>query len=193
MSHRRHQDAFGKKARRGGYLARSVYKLEEIDRRIRLFRQGQRVLDLGAHPGSWTQYASQKVGTQGFVLGVDLTPTEAALPPNAKIICADAFGLSPEDLGEDPFDVVMSDMAPATTGQKHLDQFRSHELAMRALEVARELLKPDGTFVTKIFQGPDFQDARKAVADSFKKVRVIRPKATRTESYETFLVGLGRK
>jgi len=193
VSHRRRQDAFGKRARSEGYQARSVYKLEEIDRRVRLFRQGQRVLDLGAHPGSWTQYAAQKVGPKGYVLGIDLTPTEIALPANAEIRCGDAFELSSEDLGQEAFDVVMSDMAPATSGQKHLDQYRSHELAMRALEVARAMLKPGGTFVAKIFQGPDFPEARKSVAEAFDKVRIIRPKATRTESYEVFLVGLGRK
>ena len=89
-----------------------------------------------------------------------------------------------------PFDVVISDMAPKTSGQRHADQYRSYELVMRALELTRTVLKPGGTFVAKIFQGAEFEDARNAVREVFEKVRIIRPKATRNESYEVFLVGL---
>jgi 23S rRNA (uridine2552-2'-O)-methyltransferase len=90
-----------------------------------------------------------------------------------------------------PYDLVISDMAPKTSGQRHADQYRSYGLVMRALELAKTVLEPDGAFVAKIFQGAEFEDARNAVREVFGKVRIIRPKATRDESYEVFLVGLG--
>ena len=166
-----------------------MYKLQEIDRRVGLFRKGQRVLDLGASPGSWTLYAAEQVGPNGQVLGIDLHDPGVALPPQAQILTLDAFQVDPETLGG-PFDLVISDMAPKTSGQRHADQYRSYELVMRALELAKSVLKPGGTFVAKIFQGAEFEDARGAVRELFAKVRIIRPKATRDESYEVFLVGL---
>lgn len=188
---RRPQDAYGKRARKEGFPARSIYKLEEIDRRVRLFRAGQRVLDLGAAPGSWTQYAATRVGAQGRVIGYDLKEVRGALPPNAEISVLDVFAIEPSSLGR--FDVVMSDMAPSTSGQKSLDQYRSFELFMRALGIAEEVLVPGGHFIGKIFQGGDFPNAKKAVASAFEEARVIRPDAVRSESYEVFLVGLRRK
>lgn len=124
------------------------------------------------------------------MLGLDLNDPEVALPPQAEIRALDAFEVAPETLGG-PFDLVISDMAPKTSGQRHADQYRSYELVMRALELAKVVLKPEGTFVAKIFQGAEFEDARSAIREVFDKVRIIRPKATRDESYEVFLVGLG--
>ena len=166
-----------------------MYKLQEIDRRVGLFKKGQRVLDLGASPGSWTLYAAEQVGPHGRVLGIDLNDPGVALPPQAEILTLDAFQVDPGTLGG-PFDLVISDMAPKTSGQRHADQYRSYELVMRALELAKTVLKPGGTFVAKIFQGAEFEEARDAVREVFGKVRIIRPKATRDESYEVFLVGL---
>lgn len=124
------------------------------------------------------------------MLGLDLNDPEVALPPQAEIRALDAFEVAPETLGG-PFDLVISDMAPKTSGQRHADQYRSYELVMRALELAKAVLKPEGTFVAKIFQGAEFEDARSAIREVCDKVRIIRPKATRDESYEVFLVGLG--
>lgn len=124
------------------------------------------------------------------MLGIDLTDPNVALPPQAEILTLDAFEVDPETLGG-PFDLVISDMAPKTSGQRHADQYRSYELVMRALELTKTVLRPDGTFVAKIFQGAEFEDARNAVREVFGKVRIIRPQATRSESYEVFLVGLG--
>lgn len=155
-----------------------------------LFKKGQRVLDLGASPGSWTLYAAQQVGPNGRVLGIDLNDPDVQLPPQAEIRTLDAFQVDPDTL-EGPFDLVISDMAPKTSGQRHADQYRSYELVMRALDLTKAVLKPEGTFVAKIFQGAEFDDARKALREVFAKVRIIRPEATRNESYEVFLVGLG--
>lgn len=148
------------------------------------------MLDLGASPGSWTLYAAERVGPTGRVVGIDLKDPEVALPPQAEIQTLDAFEVDPAALGG-PFDLVISDMAPKTSGQRHADQYRSYELVMRALELAKIVLRPGGTFVAKIFQGAEFEDARSAVREVFGKVRIIRPEATRDESYEVFLVGIG--
>ncbi len=191
---KRTQDHWGQRARKEGYAARSVYKLEEIDRRTRILKAGARVLDLGAAPGSWTSYAAQRVGPRGHVLGVDLKPFKGALPPHAEIREGDVLSLSLEEtLGEDSFDVVLSDMAPSTTGHRFVDQSRSHELFMRAVAIASVVLRPGGHFAGKIFLGEDFERAREAVRATFEETRVIKPPASRAESYETFLVGLRRR
>ena len=124
------------------------------------------------------------------MLGIDLNDPNVTLPPQAEILTLDAFEVDPETLGG-PFDLVISDMAPKTSGQRHADQYRSYELVMRALTPAKNVLKPGGTFVAKIFQGAEFEDARDSLREVFGKVRILRPKATRDESYELFLVGLG--
>ena len=191
-SKRRGQDTYGRRAKREGYAARSVYKLQEIDDKIGLLRRGARVLDLGAYPGSWTTYAAEKVQREGKVLGYDLTEFRGALPDNAEIRKGDVFELSVDELGGPrSWDVVMSDMAPATSGHRFTDQARSEALVLRALELATAVLAPGGFFVAKIFQGGDFPVVKKAIADRFEKVRIVRPKATRNESIEVFLCGVG--
>jgi 23S rRNA (uridine2552-2'-O)-methyltransferase len=190
-------DAFTQRAKAEGYPARSVYKLEEIDRRTRLLRPGQRVLDLGCAPGSWLLYAAQKVGRGGQVRGVDLTPLKIALPPQARAIVGDA--LSPEGevadfvAGGAPYDVVLSDMAPSTTGTRIADQARSAELVDRTLDVAEAYLAPGGAWVAKLFMSESIVELRKRVRTLFEDERVIRPEGTRQISYEVFLVGLGKR
>jgi 23S rRNA (uridine2552-2'-O)-methyltransferase len=186
-------DAFTKAAKAQGYPARSVFKLEEIDRRVRLLRAGQRVLDLGAAPGSWSLYAAQKIGRAGKLLAVDLHELTVPLGPNARFSRGDALSLSNEDLALfAPYDVVLSDMAPSTMGDRGADAARSVELFERALGVAGALLVPGGSFVGKLFMGEDFTRARDAARALFEEVRVIRPEGTRSTSVEVFLVGLRR-
>jgi 23S rRNA (uridine2552-2'-O)-methyltransferase len=187
-------DAFTQEARRAGFPARSVFKLEEIDRRVRLLKPGMRVLDLGAAPGSWSLYVTQKVGASGRLVAIDLDPLNIPLPENAVAIVGDALTLDNEALAEHaPYDVVLSDMAPRTTGNRLGDQTRSFELYMRALAVAEQLLKPGGAFVGKIFMGEDFAEAKAATKQLFREERAIRPEGTRANSYEIFLIGLGKK
>jgi 23S rRNA (uridine2552-2'-O)-methyltransferase len=187
-------DRFTVAAKKAGFPARSVFKLEEIDRRVRILRHGQRVLDLGAAPGSWLLYAAQRVGPSGKVLGVDLKPLNLALPANAEFHVGDALTLENEALATHaPYDVVLSDMAPSTTGVRFTDQARSYELFVRALEVAGALLRPGGTFVGKIFMGEDLPVARAKVRALFEKERLIRPEGTRAQSYELFVVGERRR
>ena len=187
-------DHFTKEAKAAGYPARSVYKLEEIDRRARILRGGMRVLDLGASPGSWSLYAAKQVGPSGRVVAADLKPLETALPQNATFVLGDAFALDDATLASAaPYDVVLSDMAPNTTGNRLGDQTRSFELFMRALEVGGRLLKPGGAFVGKIFMGEDLPVARAAVRKLFTGERLIRPEGTRSVSYEIFVVATERR
>jgi len=188
----RPQDSFGAKAKKEGFAARSVYKLEEIDRRAQLFRRGMRVLDLGAFPGSWTQYAAQRVGREGRVLAVDQQEWRGGFPAQVETRQCDVLALTALDLGGmASFDIVMSDMAPWTTGQRFVDQCRSLELFMHALTIAEATLRGGGHFIGKIFQGPDFDDAKKRTEQLFTKTRVMKPEASRKESYEIFVVGIG--
>jgi 23S rRNA (uridine2552-2'-O)-methyltransferase len=187
-------DSFTREAKKRGFAARSVFKLEEIDRRVRLFRKGQRVLDLGAAPGSWSQYAAERIGPGGRLLAVDLSPLAKPPPPNVTFFAGDVLALAPDvfaSLG--PYDVVLSDMAPSTTGTRESDQARSFELFMRALELAGSLASPGGGFVGKIFMGPDFTAAKRRVKELFTTERAIRPEGTRESSFEIFLIGLGRR
>jgi len=185
-------DSFTKAAKAQGYPARSVFKLEEIDRRVRLLRQGQRVLDLGAAPGSWSLYAAKKIGPKGQLLAVDLTFIPGSLGPNAVFVQGDALSLSNEDLARfAPYDVVLSDMAPSTTGSKVADQTRSFELFDRAVDVAAALGAPGSAFVGKLFMSEEFVKARDKLRKLYTEVRNIRPEGTRSQSSEVFLVGLG--
>jgi 23S rRNA (uridine2552-2'-O)-methyltransferase len=187
-------DRFTREAKKRGFAARSVFKLEEIDRRVRLFRKGQRVLDLGAAPGSWSQFAADRIGPSGRLLAVDLAPLAKTAPSNVTFVSGDVLALAPETLAaHGPYDVVLSDMAPSTTGTRESDQAKSFELFMRALELAGALLLPGGSFVGKIFMGPDFPSAKRRVKELFETERAIRPEGTRESSFEIFVVGLGRR
>lgn len=179
-----------KQAKAQGYPARSVFKLEEIDRRVRLLARGQHVLDLGAAPGSWSMYASERVGPSGRVLAVDLKAMEQTFEENVTVIVGDALSLANEALAmHAPYDVVLSDMAPNTTGNKVRDQAQSVELFLRALDVAQALGKPGSAFVGKLFMSGDFVSARQVLRDRYEKEQTIRPESTRTQSSEVFLVG----
>jgi 23S rRNA (uridine2552-2'-O)-methyltransferase len=191
------KDHYFKKAKEENYAARSVFKLEEIDKKYKLFKPGQVVLDLGASPGSWSQYASQKIGGQGKVLGVDLKPVTVSLK-NAVFIQADLRDLKLEEIFKQygfqpPFDLVLSDMAPNTTGIRFTDQARSMELCELALDVARRFLKPGGHFVCKLFHSDDFTKLRDEIKKDFQKFEAVKPESTRKISKEIFLVGINKK
>jgi 23S rRNA (uridine2552-2'-O)-methyltransferase len=187
-------DRFTRAAKEAGFPARSVYKLEEIDRRTRLLRAGARVLDLGAAPGSWSMYAAAKIGRAGKLLAVDLEPLAVSLPPQAVFVQGDALALDNEALSQfAPYDVVLSDMAPKTTGSRVTDQTRSFELFMRALAVAATLGARGGGFVGKIFMSDDLSAARAELRRHYATERLIRPEGTRSVSTELFVVGLGKR
>ncbi|HET6149573.1 MAG TPA: RlmE family RNA methyltransferase [Polyangia bacterium] len=189
--HHRH-DRYFKQARAQGFAARSVFKLEEIDRKLRLLRAGHRVLDLGCRPGSWMQYAVATVGARGAVVGVD----RDALPgpiAGARVLTGDIYKVTDAELLGDltAFDVVLSDMAPDTTGVRATDQARSAALFEEALARAERLLAPGGSFVGKIFQGPDLQPLRQRMTGRFAEVRLVKPDSSRAQSIEIFLAGRG--
>jgi 23S rRNA (uridine2552-2'-O)-methyltransferase len=187
-------DHFTRSAKKAGFPARSVFKLEEIDRRVRLLRAGMRVLDLGAAPGSWTLYAAGRVAEGGKVLAIDLEPFRTALPANTIVIQGDALSLTNDDLARfAPYDAVLSDMAPSTTGNRLTDQTRSYELFMRALAVAASLGAPGSAFVGKIFMSDDLPAARAEVRRLYVSERLIRPASTRAGSTEIFIVGGGKR
>jgi 23S rRNA (uridine2552-2'-O)-methyltransferase len=187
------RDRFHRKAKREGFAARAVYKLEEIDQRHAIFERGMtRVLDLGCSPGSWLQYARQRIGTSGQLVGLDRGPLQRP-PPGARIVVGDVMAVEiGELLGELPaFDVVLSDMAPDTTGIRHLDQARSEALFERALEIAEAVLAPGGNFVGKLFQGPDFKRLTEAVRARFAVQRTAKPASSRQISIEQYVIGKG--
>ena len=183
-------DAFFRKARNEGFAARAVYKLEDIDKRVRLFHAGARVLDLGCRPGSWMQYAVKAVGTHGKVVGVDRMPLPAPVP-GAQVLVADIYTLSDEEIlcGLAAYDIVLSDMAPDTTGIRATDQARSANLVEEALGRAERLLAPLGAFVAKVFQSPEVDRLRKRMGERFADVRLLKPEASRQQSTELYLVG----
>lgn len=189
-------DAMNRKAKDQGFAARSVFKLEEIDKRFKILRRGNRVLDLGACPGSWSQYALKKIGPGGLLVAVDLNPLRADLP-GAVVLTQDAFALEPERLAEvtdgraPPFEAVISDMAPNTTGVPFRDHVASVELCDRALELACRMLVPGGSFVCKVFQGEDEPALRQRIKAKFDAVKALKPKGTRSRSVEIFLVATG--
>lgn len=185
------QDHYFHRAKKENYLARAVYKLEEIQKKHRLLRPGDRVLDLGASPGSWVQLASGIVGPKGLVVGVDLKPIEHHFTGPVRLLQRDVFDSSfGEELVRDfaPFDVVMSDMAPSTSGIKVADSARSALLVERALELARQVLKPQGHFLVKIFQGSEFHGLLQEIKKLFAEVRVVKPDASRKQSKEIYIL-----
>jgi 23S rRNA (uridine2552-2'-O)-methyltransferase len=191
------QDFYFKKAKAENYAARAVFKIQEIDQKFRLFRGGMKILDLGAAPGSWSQYASQKVGPKGRILGIDLQPIKITLP-NTVFIEADMNQLNLDEVMTregiaPPFDCVLSDMAPKTIGIKITDAARSVELCELALRTAERFLKPGGSFVAKMFNSDEFEGFRAQLRARFKKVEVLRPQSTRKGSKEIFFIALEYK
>jgi 23S rRNA (uridine2552-2'-O)-methyltransferase len=187
----RHDDPYSRQARREGYPARSVYKLAEMDRKYHLFRPGQKVLDLGCAPGSWSLYAAERVGAKGLVLGLDRQrPAGRHFPPQVIFIQTDLLTSVPDPArAEGPFDLLLSDLAPATTGRREVDQARSLELVRMAWAWAEALLKPGGQAVFKIFQSPEEAAFIRDLQNNFKEIILLKPKATRRHSREIFVLG----
>ena len=192
FSRRGGADFYSRRARASGFPARSVWKLQELDRRHRLLRQGMHVLDLGAAPGSWSLYARDRVGADGSVTAVDLVPRPAGLgAPDARLrwLQADLTGeqLRGELRGR-RFDLVLSDAAPATSGNHGVDAARSAELVEAVLDLAPDHLREGGNLVAKVLQGEELPDLLALARSRFARVRTAKPAASRGESSETFLL-----
>ena len=185
-------DAFHKRAKQQGFRSRAVFKLGEVDDRFGLMKPGGRVLDLGCAPGSWLQYARGRVGAKGELVGIDRFPLDPPVP-GARLIVGDIFDVGADELRGDTggFDLVMSDMAPDTTGIRHVDQARSEVLFTRALDIAEEVLVNGGAFVGKLFQGPEFQDLVTRCRRDFDAVKIVKPEGSRSRSIEQYVVARG--
>lgn len=188
------KDYYFQKAKKEDYPARSVYKLKEIEKRYKLFKPGIKVLDLGASPGSWALYAAKKIGKSGLVVALDKTEPSIAFPEQVVFVQSDIMGVDDQFVSildnKGPFDLIISDMAPQTTGIKIRDQALSYELADRAFQICRDFLVQRGCFVVKIFEGPDVPYFRNLLQQDFVKVKTVKPKSSRSGSKEVFLVGL---
>lgn len=189
---RKLQDKYFRQAKRDGYLARSAYKLLEINQRRKLIKPGDRVLDLGCAPGSWLQVAEKIVGPEGLVVGIDLKRVSGSFGPNVRTMVGDFTKTTAAELlgGEDElFDVVISDMAPATTG--HGDHFFSARLCEQIVDVLPELLKPKGNCTMKVLEGETYPPLLRRVKHVFRSGGAIKPDACRDVSRETYIYGIG--
>ncbi|MBH1988509.1 MAG: RlmE family RNA methyltransferase [Myxococcaceae bacterium] len=180
------KDPYYHAAKKQGFVARSIFKLEEIDRDFRLIRPGTRVLDLGCSPGSWLQYAERVVGDTGSIVGIDLAPLALSFGSHVQFIQGDIFEVSLEGV----FDLVLSDMAPKTSGIKSMDQDRSLALCEEALQIATRVLKPGGRFCVKVLEGGGLPDYVQQCRQHFKEVKIRRPQGTRPRSMETYVIGI---
>jgi 23S rRNA (uridine2552-2'-O)-methyltransferase len=187
-------DHFSRRARAEGYDARSVYKLSAVDERHRLLRRGLRVVEIGASPGSWSKYTVEQIGPEGSLVAADIAPLRTALPANARALLLDCLAAdAAARLGEfGPYDLLLSDMAPRTTGVPFADHHRSAELARAALALANALVKPGGAAFVKVFDGEELAALRREFAACFQTTTVEKPEASRSDSVEVFLLGKKR-
>lgn len=199
------QDHFFREAKRLGYVARSAFKLREIQEKKRIIQRGDQVLDLGCAPGAWLQVTCDAIGPRkagGLVVGVDLKPTPVPskhTDDRVRTIEADVYELTAERIAEtigvDPssvdFDVILSDMMASTSGHQPTDHFQSIRLADRALELCDGLLRQDGRFVVKAFEGELYSQFLDSCRERFEKVKGFKPKASRGESREMYVIGEG--
>jgi 23S rRNA (uridine2552-2'-O)-methyltransferase len=193
--HNRWQDHYSQRAKKERFPARSVYKLKEIQKKYGPIKKGNKILDLGCAPGSWLLYAADLTGNTGQVIGIDLVPVTVRVPSHVKIYTGDILSMDDaffRSLGQD-FNVVMSDMAPSTTGNRLVDSTRSFNLCQMALTVAQTTLKTGGSFVCKIFQGEDFKKFSDSVKAVFNRHKIFKPQSTRKVSKEIYIIGFGKK
>ena len=197
VSRRDKADFYTQRAHKEGYPARSVYKLEEINSTSRLIKPGDTVLDVGAAPGSWTLYTHRVLlKERGKIVSVDLNPLSLdPIPPTVTALVGDAFSkeIRARLVEEGPYDAIISDAAPMTTGNRIVDTSRSEYLAEQVVMLAEEQLKTHGNMVIKIFQGGVEQEVLRKMRTIFAKAKAFKPKASRDDSFEIFLIGLDRK
>ena len=189
------EDSYVQKAQKDGYRSRAAYKLLEVNQKDKLFKAGMTVVDLGSAPGSWSQIAAQLVGTNGMVLASDILPMDAL--PNVHFIQGDfredeVFNKLLDTLNGRPVDLVISDMAPNIGGNAS-DQPRAMYLCELALDFALRVLKPNGQFLVKVFQGEGYEEYRKVIMDNFTVLKSRKPEASRARSREMYLLATGFK
>jgi 23S rRNA (uridine2552-2'-O)-methyltransferase len=181
-------DSFSKLAKEKGYPARSVFKLEEIQKSYRILKRGDKVLDLGASPGSWSLFALKIVGKEGKVVAIDLTDLKIPIFEKIEFLKGDIFEDNIFSNFKEKFDVILSDLAPKTTGFLDLDKENSFELSKRAFEIAKKFLKKGGNFVCKILESENTKEFFKEAKNYFNFVKRFRPQATRKQSSEIYII-----
>jgi len=189
------KDFYRRKAREEGYKSRAAYKLLEAVQKYKLIKPGDRVIDLGAAPGGWLQVASQAVGGQGLAVGVDLSPIRLEAD-NMRTLRMDindpALPETVKGLLKRPADVLLSDLSPRISGVWDLDQYRQIELTLKSITLGDELLKAGGNAMLKVFQGERFKEAEGEARKRYNFVAIMKPRASRNESSEMYLLCLGR-
>jgi 23S rRNA (uridine2552-2'-O)-methyltransferase len=188
---RQQRDIYVEQANREGWRSRAVFKLEQIQAKEKLLRPGDRVVDLGSSPGGWSQLAARLVGPTGRVWAIDLLPMDPV--PGVDFLVGDftsaeMLGRLKEAIGPEGVDLVMSDMAPNISGNRIVDQARSVGLLDEALLFATEVLGPGGHLLMKAFQGEGIDEVKAALGKRFKTVKLLKPKASRPESREIYLL-----
>ncbi|WP_053227954.1 SAM-dependent methyltransferase [Spirochaeta cellobiosiphila] len=197
MAKRDTLDFYSLKAQKEGYPARSVYKLEEIQQKIKVIKPKDHVLDIGASPGSWSLYVLKILKGQGKLTAIDLKPLNLKKQPpsNYDFFQGDVFDKENQDILREkgPYHVIISDAAPSTTGNRTIDCGRSYSLNEQILSVGDALLETGGNLIIKVFQGGDEKILLERMQQSFDKVKILKPKAVRKISFETYFIGLGKK
>lgn len=185
-------DKWSQRAAQEGYRARSVYKLMELDEKYRLLHQGMKVLDIGAAPGSWLQYTSKRIGPSGLALGLDLKEIKGIAPNVKRAVCdindEAAVEAAMKSVGMTQADIVLSDIAPNTSGIKDVDQWKSIELSRMVVAFAKRHLKPGGKLVMKVFRGKNFDEFLREVREQWPNAKPYTVEASRDRSREVYIV-----
>lgn len=190
------KDRFVQQAQKKGLRSRAWFKLEEIQNTDKLFKTGMTVVDLGAAPGGWSQYAAKVIGNKGRIIACDLLPMDPIV--GVDFLQGDfrdeaVLTTLLERVGEEKVNVVMSDMAPNMSGQPAVDIPRAMYLVELALDMCRDVLAPNGSFIVKVFQGEGFEQYLKSIREMFRVVKIRKPEASRARSREVYIVASGRK
>ncbi len=194
---KRKKDQYYRLAKIKGYRSRAAYKLLQANRSYGLIRPGDKVLDLGSHPGGWLQIAREVVGPEGLVVGVDIKDVGPLPYLNVKVLKTDIYAddivgkILAETKG--PVDTVISDLAPSIIGSWDVDHARQVDLARVAFRISKEILRHGGNVLIKLFQGPELKEYQDEAALLFQRSRLLKPKASRPESSEVYFLGLGFK
>jgi 23S rRNA (uridine2552-2'-O)-methyltransferase len=190
------KDPYYKAAKSAGYRSRAAYKLNEINKKFKIFRPGDTVLDLGASPGGWSQVALERVGGSGLVIGVDIDSFNSLNTNNMHFLRGDITDPNivikiQELTNARAINIIISDIAPNISGHYSMDQARSIYLAENVLKLTDKLLNRNGKLVLKVFEGEDFLDFKLKVKQKFRNVRYFSPKASRAKSSEIYVIGMG--
>ncbi len=192
---KRTKDFFYKQAKEEGVVARSFFKIEDLDQKYRLIKPKMRIMDVGAAPGSWIQYLLRKTGDEGFIYALDLNPLTISVPDNVVFDQKNLFDISPEEVHEQHgmFDLIISDVAPRTTGSDFVDQTRSYELVEHVRNIAIKVLKKNCHMICKMYQSGDTKKFTEDMKKVFTSVEIQKPESSRKQSREIFIIGLGKK